>query len=323
MPRIQCIICERWRSVGECKSLSSSTYSWFHDYLRSNCKVVNVEELYYCKGCTNSLYTIKKRVNEASEYPSSLCSSTDPEETEQDNDYLTFDNVFYAGSGHKKCVFCGKSVTSEMQLMPRSARLDVLLLHRVFVPHGVRCCSSHLINGTRLCLDQAFNLKDRSRIPTSLSSGDVRDLLDDFSSLFNELQFSPRLDFDDPFLTNEDYEAWTGWSNAQFDLIFDEVSSFLRTSENRTTRNAMAIFWIKLKTNLSFRQIGSLFNINGDSEKRRLCAAKAFDSVRNLLIEYFVPNHLGIGHMPIEDTKAHNTAYSKVSLSSFDYIRAK
>ena len=27
--------------------------------------------------------------------------------------------------------------------------------------------------------------------------------------------------------------------------------------------------------------------------------------------------------MQIEDTKAHNTAYGKVSLSSFDYIRAK
>ena len=83
------------------------------------------------------------------------------------------------------------------------------------------------------------------------------------------------------------------------------------------------MLWIKLKTNLSIRQIGSLFNINGDSEKRPLCAAKAFDSVRNLLIKYFVPNHLGIGHMQIEDTKTHNTAYSKISSSSFDYIRAK
>ena len=83
------------------------------------------------------------------------------------------------------------------------------------------------------------------------------------------------------------------------------------------------MFWIKLKTNLSFRQIGSLFNINGNSGKRRPCAAKAFDSVRNLLVKYFVPNHLGIGHMQIEDTTAHNTACSKVSSSSFDYIRAK
>ena len=207
--------------------------------------------------------------------------------------------------------------------MPRSARLDVLLLHRVFASHGVRCCSSHLINDTRFRPDQPFNLKDRSQIPTSLSSEDVRDLLNDLFSLFNELRFSPCLDFDDLFLTNEVYEAWTGWSKAQFDLIFDEVSLFLHSSENRTSRNAMTMFWIKLKTNLSFRQIGSLFNINGDSEKRRLCAAKAFDSVRNLLIKYFVSNYLGIGHMQIEDTKAHNTAYSKVSLSSFGYIRAK
>ena len=63
---------------------------------------MNVEGLYYCKRCTNSLYTIKKRVSEASEYPASTWSATDPNETEQDNDFLTLDNVFYAGCGHKK-----------------------------------------------------------------------------------------------------------------------------------------------------------------------------------------------------------------------------
>ena len=179
MPRIQCVICECWRSVVECKSLSFSTYYWFHDYLRSNGKVVNVEELSYCK---RSLYTIRKRANEASEYPSSTWSSADPNENEQDNDYLTLNNVFYAGSGHKKCVVYGKLATSEMILMPGSARLGILLLHWVFALHGVRCCSSHLINDTRFHLDQPFDLKDRSQIPTSLSSEDVRDLLNDLLS---------------------------------------------------------------------------------------------------------------------------------------------
>ena len=74
----------------------------------------------------------------------------------------------------------------------------------------LRCCSSHLINDTRFRPDQPFDLKDRSQIPTLLSSEDVRDLLNDLLSLFSELRFSPCLDFDDLFLTNEDYEAWIG-----------------------------------------------------------------------------------------------------------------
>ncbi|CAF2141157.1 unnamed protein product [Rotaria magnacalcarata] len=85
----------------------------------------------------------------------------------------------------------------------------------------------------------------------------------------------------------------------------------LRSSSNRTSRNALAIFWIKIKTNLSFRQIGSLFNISGNSDTRRLRVADAFDSVRELFIKYFVSKHLGIGHITIDDAKIHNTAYSK------------
>jgi hypothetical protein len=117
---------------------------------------------------------------------------------------------------------------------------------------------------------------------------------------------------------NEDYEAWTGWSKEQFDEMYRELSPFLRSSVNRTCRNAFAIFWIKIKTNLSFRQIGSLFNINGNSESRRLRAADAFDSVREVFIKYFVPKHLGIGHMTVDDMKMHNTAYSKVCIFIFD-----
>ncbi|CAF1685086.1 unnamed protein product [Rotaria magnacalcarata] len=135
--------------------------------------------------------------------------------------------------------------------------------------------------------------------------------MNDIFSFFDELRSSPRLDFDDSSLTNEDYEAWTGWSEEQFNDMFKEISVYLRSSSNRTSLNALAIFWIKIKTNLSFRQIGSLFNISGNSDTRRLRAADAFDSVRELFIKYFVSKHLGIGHITIDDAKIHNTAYSK------------
>ena len=56
------------------------------------------------------------------------------------------------------------------------------------------------------------------------------------------------------------------------------------------------MFWIKLKTSLSCRQIGSLFNVPGDSENRRKGDADDFDSICLCLVERFVPRHLGVGH---------------------------
>ena len=188
--------------------------------------------------------------------------------------------MLYTGSSHKQCIICRKSVASEMIVMPRGARLDLLLIYRIFAPHGICYCSSHLINDARLRPDQYLDLEGRSPISASLSSEGVQDLLNDLVSSFNELRSSPRLDFDATSLSSEDYETWTGWTKSQLNSIFQEVSSFLHSSENRTSRNAMTIFWIKMKTNLSFRQIGSLFNMADDSEMRRLHTAHTFDSVR-------------------------------------------
>ena len=63
---------------------------------------------------------------------------------------------------------------------------------------------------------------------------------------------------------------------------------------------------------LSLRQIGSLFNIGNDSESRRKRPADAFDSVRTLLVELFVPKDLDITHITKEEAKAYNTSYTKV-----------
>ena len=150
------------------------------------------------------------------------------------------------------------------------------------------------------------------KIPTSLTIDGSQTLINDLLSLIQESQLASHLDFDDPSLINEDYEAWTGWTKEEFDHMFEQISMHFHSSLNRTSRNAFAIFWIKVKTNLSFRQIGSLFNFPGDMESRRRRAADTFDSVTELLLTYFVPNHLGIGHITRDEAKDHNTSYTKV-----------
>ena len=59
-------------------------------------------------------------------------------------------------------------------------------------------------------------------------------------------------------------EAWTGWEKDQFHCMLQEVIPYLRSSTNRNPIDALAIFWIKLKTNVSFWQTGSLFNFPGN-----------------------------------------------------------
>ena len=67
------------------------------------------------------------------------------------------------------------------------------------------------------------------------------------------------------------------------------VSSHIRSSCNHEAKNSLAMLWTKLKTNLSFRQIGSLFNIPGDSENRRRLASRSFDSIGQVLVDKLVP----------------------------------
>ncbi|CAF1519239.1 unnamed protein product [Rotaria sordida] len=314
MPNIQCSVCNNWKNSSELKSLSSSNYSWYHNYLSSNDKKFNINELFFCKGCKYTLYTIKKDLaaisisDPSSLYPESM-------EVEDANEGLTLDHVTFISSDYERCVVCPTLVSPEMVLMPKSARLDLLLLYRLFAARGVHCCRSHLLYGDRLRPDQHIDIENRLPMPTSLSTTQARELFNDLFSLIDTLKSSSHLDFDDPSLTNEDYEAWTGWTIEQFNLMFECISSHLRSSSNRTKRNCFAMFWIKLKTNLSFRQIGSLFNVPGDSESRRKRAADAFDSVRELLISHFVSKHLGIGHLTVDDAKTHNTAYTKVCSS--------
>ena len=317
MPPVKCAVCNCWKHSKECKSLSSPTYSWFRHYLQSKGKIFNQDDLFYCKSCTNALYIIRKDLINIASPVSSESSSSDLMNVDEVDDRLTLDNILFTGSGHKKCVICRIDVSAGIVVMPQSARLDLLLMHRLYAPHGTRCCSSHLINDCRLRPNECISMKDRLKFPTILSPQEVRDLFNDIFSFFDELRSSPRLNFDDDSLTDGDYNAWTGWSKEEFNEMYNELSVYLRSSWNRTKRNALAIFWIKVKTNLSFHQIGSLFSIHGGSETRRLRTADAFDSVREVFIKYFVPKHLGIGHITIADAKSHNTAYSKVCFVLF------
>ena len=52
-----------------------------------------------------------------------------------------------------------------------------------------------------------------------------------------------------------------------------------------------------------------MFNISGNGEDRRKRSADAFDSIRQCLIEKFVPRHLRAEHLTRESARKQNTSF--------------
>ena len=229
--------------------------------------------------------------------------------TYSNEDSLTIANVLFAGSGHQKCIICRAEVNKNMVMMSKPSRLDLMIPKQMYAPHGVRCCKDYLWND-RLLSDVKINMETRQTPMAKLEPSVLLNLFNDLLTLLQEASTVPRLDFTNVSMSNEDYLAWTGWNKEQFERMFVLVLPHIRTSRNREARNALAMFWIKLKTNLSSKQIGSLFNISGDNENRRKVVSRSFDSVCQVLIDVLVPKYLGISHLSRSETIDHNTSFS-------------
>ncbi|CAF5164301.1 unnamed protein product, partial [Rotaria magnacalcarata] len=75
------------------------------------------------------------------------------------------------------------------------------------------------------------------------------------------------------------------------------VAPYMRTSTYRTPFEAVCLVWVKLKTNLSFRQIGTLFKITTSEDNIRRRAEDTFHAVTTYLNNTIVSNNLGVAHL--------------------------
>ncbi|CAF1381289.1 unnamed protein product [Rotaria magnacalcarata] len=228
------------------------------------------------------------------------------QDQDQDQHQLTIENILFSGSSHKKCVVCRGEVNTTMITMPKPVRLDLLVLKRMYAPRGVRCCRKYLWNN-RLLPDVKINTDNRQTPMAKLEPTVLLNLFNDLLGLLQEASTTSRLDFMNASMSNEDYLTWTGWTKEQFEHMFMLILPHMQSSCNREARNALAMFWIKLKTNLSFRQIGSLFNISGNYENRRKVVSRSFDSIPQALVDKLLPKHLGIGYLSRSEVIDHNT----------------
>ena len=268
MPKRKCVLCQKSKDSSQCRSLSSCSYGWYHEYLKEKGTSFDDNDLFLCSSCVYDFYKLKTSCIESDIPVTTDSSNIEPMDTttiEDDND-LALDNVIYGGSSQNHCIICRqeRDHVSDMITVPKPARLDLLIIHKLYVPHGVRCCGKHLLSSSRLDPEEVINMDNRQQLKVALPTEKLVDLVGNLLTLIEEAIRSPRLDSCDSSLSSEDFEAWTGWKKDQFECMLEEVTPYLRSSTNRNPIDSLAIFWIKLKTNLSFRQIGSLFNFSGN-----------------------------------------------------------
>lgn len=73
-------------------------------------------------------------------------------------------------------------------------------------------------------------------------------------------------------MSDEDYITWTGWNKAQFNNMLDYLVD-MRSTSVRDKSSALAMFWVKMKTGVSFGQICTLFNLHPVQQLPRVADA--------------------------------------------------
>ena len=203
-----------------------------------------------------------------------------------------------------RCVICRTPVTTGTTALPRPAQLQLLIHHHLVADPASRVCLSHLHENNYLKDIEELDLGRRKPKDTALDKADSDKLLLDLLGFIHSHNGTPRLDFQ--ALPESDYPVWTGWDKTSFDNMLSYVS--LHTSSNRDSREGLGMFWVKLKTGLSYEQIASLFGI---AHKSRVSCTIA--KVSDQLDVRFVPQHLGPGHINHDEAaETHSSAYTRI-----------
>ncbi|XP_035702689.1 uncharacterized protein LOC118434065 [Folsomia candida] len=102
--------------------------------------------------------------------------------------------------------------------------------------------------------------------------------------------------FDDQTdVQKDDYQNLVGFSKIQFNSLLTEISDHVHNSVNRNVRNALAIFLMLLRHNLSQKVLSSLFGIPNQS-----CVSETIEAVATALDNHFVKKYLGFEHLSRE-----------------------
>jgi len=310
---VSCIWCNKnikkhsMTRVKSWRNISSKKYQWIHQLLEQRGTELEVEMI-ICNKCRTMLYKEKKRRTAASGYVSLLNETEEnminmninEETNDKLNNLLNLEGFYGDGNDKNYCSLCLKTDTDTV-LLSAAERILLFCNHKIYCSSNARRCATR-------CLEVPMG---RFNEPTCLTANQAVLLINDLTHELNRFKLMPLLDENNSLISEEDYQAWTGWSLNQLKEMTSRVTPRMHQSKHRSPFEAICIYWIKLKTNLSFRQIGTLFKIQTIEESIRKRVEDNFHAVARYLYDAFVPFHLGFTHLSRTNAIQHHTAYTE------------
>ena len=212
-----------------------------------------------------------------------------------------------AQSSSVKCVVCQKNrrtnSSAKLTKLSPKQRVSIFIKTGIIVNEGTRVCASH-INADALkddCYGKITSVSDS----VNVESHEIGQLLNELREIANKKSNGLNFDNDDA-MTDEDYTRLTGITKDQFNIVHESLSS-LRSTLSRSTRTALAMLLVKLRTGLSLAVLSTLFGV------KKVTCSKAIHSARVSLMSHFVPKHLGLSHIERSKVNAdHTTEFARV-----------
>jgi hypothetical protein len=203
------------------------------------------------------------------------------------------------------CWVCGAH-DKEMVRTADKIRLQVFADKSLWIPESASLCVAH-VHKQRLKKDVVITSVASQLQP--VPSTDVASLLKKtLDAHFMNHGRDSKFSFDDESLNDSQYWSLTGVSKSQFEDLLEHVGKRIRTSGNRSKRDVLGVFLMKLRTGMSHSEIASLFRMsiktihNCVRSSRQAFLAKGG----------FVEQNIGVKHTSRENLiRNHTTTFAK------------
>ena len=185
----------------------------------------------------------------------------------------------------KFCIVCKR--TDNRSRIPFLVRYNTYIKRNFYIPKSARCCKDHyLINSLYDdCFSKIPVLRFRTKIP-----------VDDMKRLFEEVTRRTKrghllASLWDKSIIDSDLYSLTGLHKVQFFDLLSKLKS-LRTSKNRSISEALAVFLMKMRTNLSHNTLATLLAVKNSQLIGHYC-----DEVESAFVKDIIPNYIGCKHI--------------------------
>ena len=159
------------------------------------------------------------------------------------------------------CVVCQKNrrtnSSAKLTKLSPKQRVSIFIKTGIIVNEGTRVCAFH-INVDALkddCNGKITSVSDS----VNVESNEIGQLLNELREIANKKSNGLNFDNDDA-MTDEDYTRLTGITKDQFNIVHESLSS-LRSTSSRSTRTALEMLLVKLRTGLSLAVLSTLFGV--------------------------------------------------------------